>query len=108
VSRLEYTVYALPKAAITLYLRVPVSTSQKHVAHKEARSYTELKADVHEENEDLLRGCLEVYDRLAAEQVLSHWVTINCQDRSGGVRSREDIADDIWQAVCSVRSLVPA
>jgi dTMP kinase len=97
VSQLEYKVYRLPKADLTVYLRMSVDATQRNVLKKGVRCYTNLKADVHERSNELLRSCQGVYDQLARRNAQSRWIRVDCEEHSGGVRAKADIANEVWR-----------
>jgi dTMP kinase len=92
---IEYRIYGLPPADMTVYLKMPVATAVELIAKKARRAYTERKADIHEADEKYLRNCAEVYDHLATRQP-SRSATIDCAV-GHQLRSRESISEDVWK-----------
>lgn len=92
LASIEYEVYQLPKPDLTLYLDVPVSISKELVARKEARSYTDAKADIHERHGDYLALCREVYQSLCSRNFGCRWEHIDCTNPSGDLLSTDEIA----------------
>lgn len=99
LSEVEYGVFGLPQADITLYLDVPVSVSFNLVAKKGRRSYTESDRDLHERNRELLTACRAVYQSLCASWRDSHWVQIDCVTASGQLGSRQAVGAAVWDAL---------
>ena len=75
LKRLEYGLYLLPVEDLVVYLRVPVQEAHRLVGLKSARSYTNLKRDIHEEDVKHLEQTAIIYDRLATE---ANWAHIDC------------------------------
>jgi len=97
IEHLEYTIYALPREARVLYLRVPPRQAQELIARKAERSYTAARHDLQEASIRHLEAALSVYDELAQR---SAWTRIECYDEAAGaMRSPEDIAREVLAAV---------
>lgn len=92
IEQLEYDVYGLPKPDVVIFLDVPPATSAELVLKKEARSYTDKKKDLHEENDSYLAKVYSVFKEIAASD--DRWVTINCFT-DGQLRTQEDIFQNI-------------
>lgn len=99
VAQIEYDIYDLPKADLTLYLDIVPALAQGQVYKKEQRDYTMQATDLHESNTQYLSRCREVYQRLAAANFGGTWVTIQSVNASGTIRSIEEIHEDIWRSV---------
>ena len=100
IQHLEYSIYRLPKAELTLFLDIPVKNAQQLIAAKSKRTYTDKAADLQEADADYLSRVREVYLELANGP---GWTRISCMD-SVSVRSVEEIASDISAAVKSAIS----
>jgi len=99
LSHVEYEIYGLPPADLTLYLDVPVTVSSVLVGQKEKRSYTDEKADLHERNTVYLALCRDVYGRLCHAQHASYWLSVQCVDRAGDLRSIASIHAEVWKHI---------
>jgi dTMP kinase len=91
IEHLEYAIYQLPRANLTLYLDIPVDRAQQLIAMKAQRSYTEKAADLQEADANYLRRVRDVYSHLADGP---GWSRIPCLDGSE-IRTVDAIADDI-------------
>jgi dTMP kinase len=99
LEEIEYGIFQMPRADLTLLLRVPVATAVKMVRRKRERTYTTSLADHHERDEPYLRECSRVYDQLSRAQSGSRWDTIECESASGELRDPHQINDDIWESI---------
>ncbi len=113
--KLEYEIYGLPRPDLTLFLDMPVAFSEHLISERGARGYTDddeivigmLKEmrkptsgyDIHEENTKYLHAVHEMYYHLIKSYDMYPCEKINCQDEDGRLRSREDIAQEVWSAV---------
>jgi len=100
IEELEYKVYTIPRANLTIYLHVPVKISQELIKTraKEVEGFKS-EADLHEEDIEYLKKVQGVYIVLANED--SNWCTIECI-KNNQIKSREEIAEDIWNAVSKI------
>ena len=98
IERIEFDVFALPRASQVMLLDVPVAIAQRNIAAKSKRSYTDKAADLQEADAAYLQRVRDVYLELAASE--PNWVRIESV-RSGEQRSVSDIADDIFARVTS-------
>lgn len=97
IEHLEYTIYALPREALVIYLRVPPRQAQELIARKAERSYTAARHDLQEASIRHLEEALAVYDELARRP---NWTRIECYDKAGAaLRSPEEIAREVLAAV---------
>ena len=113
--KLEYEIYGLPQPDLTLFLDMPVAFSEHLISERGTRAYTaddEIKGamaeqvdippgryDIHEENTEYLHAVHEMYYQLIQSNDMYSHEVINCQNKDGRLRSREDIAQDVWGAV---------
>lgn len=95
IEHLEYSIYGLPRADLTLFLDVPVEHAQQLIAAKSRRTYTDKAADLQEADADYLQRVRDVYCHLARGQ---GWKTISCVE-SGSVKPMDQITADIVAAV---------
>jgi dTMP kinase len=100
ILEIEYTIFGLPRPDIVLLLDLPVSVAQELIARKGTRQYTERKADIQEADPRYLDGVRAVYHELATSD--PHWMTIACCEGTR-LRSVDEIAEVVWQAVEAVR-----
>lgn len=100
IQHLEYSIYQLPPAQLTLFLDIPVQHAQQLIAAKARRSYTEKAADLQEADANYLRQVREVYLELATGP---KWTRIPCLN-DGQLRTVDEISSDIVSAVQSVMS----
>ena len=113
--KLEYEIYGLPKPELTLFLDMPVAFSEFLISERGTRAYTaddEIKGataeqvdvplgryDIHEENTEYLHAVHQMYYQLVRSNDMYPHEVINCQNKDGRLRSREDIAREVWSAV---------
>jgi dTMP kinase len=98
LAELEYDVYDLPEADITIHLDVTVEIALSLIAKKGPRSYAPGR-DIHEMDRTYLAKCLDVYRELARASVRSRWVTIDCTGGNDQILSMSAITDAIWGSV---------
>lgn len=97
IEHLEYRIYALPREARVVYLRVPPRQAQELIARKAERAYTAARHDLQEASIRHLEEALAVYDELARRP---NWTRIECYAEAGAaLRSPEDIAREVLAAV---------
>jgi dTMP kinase len=95
IEKLEYGVFGLPRPDLVIFLDLPPVIATELVHRKEARSYTDQAADIHEADWDYMRRVYGTYQQLAA----SHgWTRIPCVE-NGELRSAEAIRDAMWSEV---------
>ena len=99
LAKIEYDIYKLPEADITLYLDLPVNVASQLLYKKKSRSYTTDKADIHERNLEYLTECRRVYKSLAARNFRSQWITVDCSDSGQSVRDAIDIHQSVWESI---------
>jgi len=96
---LEFGAYGLPKPDVTIFLNIPVVTSQELVARKDTRAYTEDVYDLHERDSEYLSRVRESYLRLIETQRIDHCHVIECLDHQGRLRQIDDLSDEIYSRV---------
>lgn len=99
LATIEYTIYGLPKANLTVYLDLPVETARIMLKKKKQRSYTTEVADIHEKNAQYLDSCRQVYNLLSSKNFGGPWLQINCAFPDGQIRDKADICSSIWDGV---------
>ena len=98
IQQLEYSIYQLPHAKLTIFLDIPVRHAQDLIAAKSKRDYTDKAADLQEEDGCYLQRTRDVYLQLSQDQ---GWSTVACVS-SNQVRPIDDITQDIIAEVTRV------
>lgn len=89
LNHLEHNELKIPKSDAVIFLRVPPEISSTNMSNRE-------KLDGHEKDMDYQQRVLESYENLANQN--EKWTIINCSE-DGKMRSREDIHEDIYNAI---------
>lgn len=97
IEDIEYRIYEMPKADVTILLSAPVAVATQLIARKAGRTYTHLRADIHESDAYYLSHCGDVYRFLAERDALC-WHVEEIAPH-GQLRTTDDIADAIWGRV---------
>jgi dTMP kinase len=97
--RVEYEVFDLPRPELQVYLRVAIGTARRLVSMKEARSYTEKRYDVFENDQALQSAVAESYEDFVARGIGGTWSAIDVCDAGGAPRPAEEIAQAVTTAV---------
>ncbi len=97
LDQIEFEMLGIPRPSQSLVLRVPAETAQKLVDHKQVRSYTDKKRDLHEADLEHLRKSVEVYDNLC-QLFPKDFKALDCA-RGGKILAKETIANLIWETV---------
>ena len=90
---LEYRRMGLPEPTRVLYLDLPVEVSERMLRAREKSAGTH--ADIHESDDAYLRECRKNAGKIAQEL---GWTVIRC-DRNGGMRSPEEIHEEVYRLV---------
>jgi dTMP kinase len=98
LRHLEYQVYGLPVEDLVIYLRLPVEQAHRLVGEKAARNYTERRRDIQEANRAHLAEAASVYEEISRRP---DWVTVECTDASGALRTPAAIHEEIISAIAS-------
>ena len=87
----EYGKLELPEPDLVLWLDMPTEKAVENLRRRENETHTQ--GDIHEVDEGYLRQC-----RACAGAAADYygWRRVSCLDAAGGVRSVEDIHDEIW------------
>jgi dTMP kinase len=96
LKQLEYEIYGLPPEDLVIYLHVPSAEAHRLIAQKGKRDYTKLERDLQETNVAHLQAASEVYNQLASQP---NWITVECIDAAGKLRSPGAIHREILAAV---------
>ncbi len=98
IDELEYKVYSVPRPDLTIYLHVPIEISQELIKARIKESEGLKSAmDLHEEDIEYMKRVQDTYTNLAAND--NSWYTIECA-KGNQIKSREEIAEEVWVAVC--------
>jgi dTMP kinase len=89
----EYVRLELPRPDLVIYLEVDIDTALDRIRHREERTNTH--ADIHEQDEAYLRGCLRMGE-LAADHY--GWTRVSCA-LNGTVRDREEKSEEIFSLI---------
>lgn len=106
LDRLEYEVFGIPRADLTIYLRVPTDISvrllqEKRAQEKKGEYLKDGKKDTVEDDRAYMEQALLSAQFLMETQ--SHWQMVDCAHK-GEMRTREDIHTDIWNIVSAALS----
>lgn len=104
LSRLEYEVYGLPKADLTILLDVSAATSARLLERKAPRDYTDAKADLHEADTAYMKACRDAYRWLAEQGAGGEWVVVPVEGQDGELRPIEKVHADV---VAAAERVVP-
>src|SRR5574341_1370622 len=91
LAQVEYEIFGLPKADLTVYLDIPAEIASKMIYKKKQRSYTTEVADIHERDIQYLATCREVYQALADMNYGSTWLSIQCTRFNEQMREAPEI-----------------
>ena len=89
----EYDILGIPRPAKNIVLLVPSTVAQENVDKKSARSYTNLKRDIHEADADHLEKAKRNYQELC-DLYPEEFLPIDCMD-GDKQRTIEDIQAEI-------------
>lgn len=92
VDTMENDVFGVPRPDRVLFLDLPPEIASGLIAKKEARSYTDRKADIHEGDAGYLGAVHAAYRELSARP---EWVTVSCAE-GGEVLPIEAIHERVW------------
>lgn len=101
LSKLEYKIYGLPKADLTVLLDVPVEVAVRNISRKEKRMYTAETYDIHEKSKEYLAICKEIYYKLFHMDITGNWVSIPCSTDEGDMIPADLICESIWSSIKS-------
>ncbi|RZD31091.1 MAG: dTMP kinase [uncultured DHVE6 group euryarchaeote] len=89
LTNLEHNKLRVPESNAVLFLRVPVNVSRTNMDTRD-------ELDGHEENQNYQKEVLSSYESLAKDS--DKWTIIDCTT-NGEMRSREEIHEEIYQAI---------
>jgi len=99
LTRIEYEIYGLPRADLTVYLDIPAEIASKMIYERKRQSYNTEVADIHDREPQYLSVCREVYLLLASMNYCSTWLSIQCSRPDGQMREALEICDSIWDGI---------
>lgn len=91
---LEHQKFGLPRPDVVIYLDMPTERAVELLRQREGDSHTQ--GDIHEMDTQYLATCRDC--GLEAGKLLG-WHVVPCVDQKGGLRSIEEIHQDIWDLV---------
>ena len=95
LDHVEYDIFGMPRPDLTFYLQVPPEQSQKLLEYVVKIGAAE--ADVAEADYSHREKVAQCAEYLS--QSRDKWMTIQCLDEAGDLRSREDIHEELFQIV---------
>jgi dTMP kinase len=98
---LEYETNGMPQEDLVILLHATVEATGTLAGERARQSGNpDDGLDGHEKDTSHLAGVVALYHTLA--HTTKHWHTVNCLNSRGAMRTREDIAEEIWEAVLPV------
>ncbi len=97
LDNLEFQMLGIPRPNKSFVLRVPAETAQQLVDKKEARSYTNMKRDIHEADIQHLKRSVEVYDDLC-QLFPRDFTRIDCV-RGDKLMDIQTIHQHLWKTI---------
>ena len=92
LEEMEYKVNNVPREDIVIYLYVPYKISLALLEQRKNEKHLKGKKDIVEKDGEYLKKAEETY--LFLNKRFSHWVRINCIDKKGIMRPREEIHEE--------------
>src|SRR3990170_3659125 len=100
LDKLEYHVFAIPRADLNILLYVPAEIAYQLIEKKEQRAYLAgKKKDIHEEDINHMRYAQQTFMEIAKGK--KDWVTIDCT-KNGAMLSEQTIAEKVWHVVQNI------
>lgn len=93
LDELEYRVNNVPRENIVIYLYVPYQVSIRLIKERGKGTYTKGKKDIVEADVEYLKKSEATYLKLYKK--FPHWIKVNCTDKNGAMKTREEIHDEI-------------
>jgi len=90
----EYDILKIPRPSHNVVLLMPSELAQQNIDKKDARSYTEMKRDIHEADAGHLDKAKRNYEELC-ELYPDEFSPITCTDENGAMKSIEAIQQEI-------------
>jgi dTMP kinase len=102
-DNLEYEMLNIPRPDMNLFLRVPAEVSQKLIAQKKKRSYTDKSHDEHEADIEFMKKSVATYDVLC-RLFPKDFAAVECTE-NGRLMSIPEISNLIWERI---KPILPA
>lgn len=102
IANLEFAILGVPKPDIVFFLDMPPLNAKTLIAKKDARSYTDKAADLHEASTDHLQDSLDIFRELAKR---FEWIRIDCMDRDGSIKAPRIVHQELMAHLRSVLSV---
>lgn len=100
LDKLEYHVFAIPRADLNILLYVPAEIAYQLIEKKEQRAYLAgKKKDIHEEDINHMRYAQQTFMEIAKGK--KEWVTVDCT-KNGAMLSEQTIAEKVWHVVQNI------
>ncbi len=96
IEKIEYEIFGLPRPHRIILLDTPVDVSQKLIADKSARTYTDQAADLQEADTTYMARVRNAYLDLSRDN--PQWITIPVAEAER-IRSIDEISEDIFACV---------
>lgn len=95
---LEYEIFNLPKPDVNILLYLDSEIARKLAQENEIQKNTNniKKNDIHEKDAEHMKEALEAFLYVAYKY---DWIKIDCSDKKGWIRTREDISQEILEKV---------
>ncbi len=97
IERIEFGVFGLPKADVTILIDMSSTWSRELVSRKAAREYTSREADLQEADTTYMGQVRRCYQQIAASR--ADWHVISGLTESGELRTIDDVGDQILRFV---------
>jgi dTMP kinase len=99
IEEMEYGIFTIPREELDIVLTVPPKLSQKLIKMKAQRSYLggKRKKDIHEADVKYQLEVSKFYKTLAKKY--KHMKMIDCSTPLGGLKSIDEIHENIWKIV---------
>lgn len=100
LSKMEYSVFKIPKPDAVIYLDVPLERSLENLKKKKPELYKENRSDQTETDIQYLQNSLECARWLSSQD--ADWYKINCGTQDDQLRSIQDIHEEIYHVIKSL------
>lgn len=97
LGEFEYDRLGLPQPDLVLWMDMPIEKTVENLRRRESDTHT--TADIHEVDTDYLRAC---YAAAAQAAQFYGWQRISCVDKSGQLRSVEEIHSEVMRKIAEL------
>lgn len=97
---IEYDILGIPRPDLNIVLTVPAPIAQKYIDKKEARSYTDKKRDIHEDDLNHLKRAIAAYQELC-KRYPDRFTSIQCA-KNGKMLPIPKVTDLVWEKIQKV------